>query len=161
MKQLLNSLHGFQKYKAGLYHYEKNDNVILVGLYNVDPLFDGSDRLSMSVMSDNKLVLDVFKETEFVIAEGDRFTNQTFIDAFKPKVLKINGDGVAGRKMRGSGQTDRHIKSISTRVSNIQADMEFADSTECFNYLINAINKTGRHTEFGSRPRINQTKISF
>lgn len=125
-------------YKTGLYVYLKQKDVILLGKYD-GTIFQGSDRLSMSIMLDNEKIKPIFKSVKFVIGEGDRFTNQTFITTFNPTILKIIGDGSEGRTKRGSSQTERQIKSITTRVSNIKADIEFTSSEECFNFLINEI----------------------
>lgn len=141
MKQLIAALNitNTYTYTTGLYTYLKKDGIILLGRYD-GSVFEGSDRLSMSIMSTNDKIAPVLQQAKFVIAEGDRFTNTTFINTFKPVILKINGDGVAGRLKRGSSQTERHLKSITTRVNNITADVEFNNSTECFNYILKQIN---------------------
>lgn len=140
MKQLLSAwdISSIYTYTIGTYTFVAKGNVMILGRYD-GSIFEGSDRLSMSIMASNDKIEPVFKKAKFVIAEGDRFTNKTFIERFKPTILKINGDGEEGRLKRGSGQTERHLKSIATRVNNIQADVEFNDSTECLNYLLNII----------------------
>ena len=40
-----------------------------------------------------------------------------------------------GRKLRGSTQSDRQIKTISTRVGNITPDIETENSNEVFNII--------------------------
>lgn len=93
----------------------------------------------MAIMKDNlpaKLALGAY---DVVIAEGDRFTNSTFINDFKPYVLRIKGNGVEGRLKRGSNQTERHLKSMTTRVNNVEHDLAFENSTECLTWLIKQI----------------------
>lgn len=140
MKKLMGELNisSIYTYTTGTYTYLNRGNIILLGRYD-GTIFEGSDRLSMSVMASNDKIEPVFKKAEFVIGEGDRFTNKTFIERFKPTILKINGNGEQGRMQRGSSQTERHLKSITTRVNNIQADMEFDSSTTCFNYILDQI----------------------
>lgn len=121
-------------YKTGLYQYLMKDGIVILGRY-VGAIFDGSDKLSMAIMKDNEKVQPIFRNAKLVIGEGDRFTNNTFIQAFKPQILKIKGDGEAGRLKRGTKQTERQIKSITTRVNNINAHFEFENSSECFNYI--------------------------
>lgn len=135
MKQLMKHLgiSSIYSYKTGLYTYLKKGGVMLLGKYD-GSTFEGSDRLSMSIMTDNPKMKAEF-EDHIVIGEGDRFTNSTFINTFKPTILKINGDGVEGRLKRGSSQTERHLKSIATRVNNIEADHEFENSQECLDYI--------------------------
>lgn len=121
------------QYSTGLYKYVKQHGVIIVGVYD-GSTFEGSDRLSMSVMTSNKMMHNEFADN-LVFVEGDRFTNSSFIEEFKPFIIRIAGNGKEGRDARGSKQTDRHIKAIETRVENIKADLVVENSTECFEYL--------------------------
>lgn len=157
MTQLMNALDisRLYTYATGQYTYIKKNGIILLGRYD-GSVFEGSDRLSMSIMSSNDKIEPIFKQARFVIAEGDRFTNNTFIQRFKPIILKVNGDGAEGRLKRGSSQTERHLKSITTRVNNINPTLEFNNSTECFNYLINTINE---QTEKSSQTCITATTL--
>lgn len=126
-------------YGTGQYKYLKQNGVIIIGVYDGSK-FQGSDRLSMSIMQSNKLIAPVFKTVEAVFCEGDRFTNSTFINEFKPVIIRIKGDGSQGRELRGTSQTERQIKSITTRVNNITPSLEFDSSEECFKFLINIKN---------------------
>lgn len=125
-------------YGTGLYRYLKKDGIVLLGKYD-GSTFEGSDKLSMSIMADNAKIQPIFKEAKVVVGEGDRFTNSTFISTFKPTIVLIEGDGEEGRKKRGSQQTERHLKSIATRVSNIKPDLTFPNSIECFEFLAKKI----------------------
>lgn len=122
-------------YGTGLYTYLKKDGVIILGRYD-GSTFEGGDKLSMAIMSDNDKVKPVFEEARVVFAEGDRFTNSSFIEAFAPRVYKITNDGAAGREKRKSSQTERHIRAIQSRVDNIKADREFATSAECLEAIL-------------------------
>jgi hypothetical protein len=73
------------------------------------------------------------------IFEGDRFMNKKFIAMANPFVIKIKGDGKAGREQRGSQQTQRHLKSINTRVHNIEEDFAFDNSDKAVEFLTNNI----------------------
>lgn len=140
MKSLIKAL-GISKvysYKTGLYQYLKQKDVIILGKYD-DTVFEGSDRLSMAIMTDNAKIKPIFESVKYVIGEGDRFTNSSFITEFNPVILKVLGDGSEGRIKRGSGQSERHLKSIATRVNNIQANIEFNNSADCLAYLTNEI----------------------
>tara|TARA_Y100000389_G_C17443586_1_gene510171 strand:+ start:973 stop:1560 length:588 start_codon:yes stop_codon:yes gene_type:complete len=146
MTELLKHFKCEQSKQVEQVHYNTNDSKVLykymnepkpetrhlrnqiniIGKYD-GSTFQGSDRLSMSVMTS----VDKYLATEqgVNIFEGDRFTNGKFIAKAKPYIIKILGNGKEGREKRGSQQTDRQIKSISTRVSNIEADAE-VDSSE-------------------------------
>lgn len=121
----------------GLYHWVTNGTVAVLGKYD-GSVFEGGDRLSMGIMADNAKALEALAG-KLVIAEGDRFTNSTFIKDFDPVIIRINGDGAVGRGLRGSSQTERHLKSIATRVANIEPDAEVNNSAECLALLLEVI----------------------
>lgn len=106
--------------KVGMYYFHRNEkNLLVLGKYD-GSTFQGSDRLSMAVMRD----LPAFKKyakDKVIVCEGDRFTNDTFIKGMSPHltIIHVLDDGAKGRKKRKSKQTERHIKSIQTRVNNV------------------------------------------
>lgn len=143
MEQLINHYEinkNVYSYATGQYKYLKQNGVIIIGVYDGSK-FQGSDRLSMSVMASNKAIAPVFKSVNAVFCEGDRFTNSTFINQFEPVIIRIKGDGAKGREFRETSQTERQIKSISTRVNNITAHLEFENSEECLKYIIDNYKK--------------------
>jgi hypothetical protein len=139
MKQLIADFHLTESGKEGLYHYSINTEhrIVVLGKYD-GSMFEGSDRLAMNIMADNDKVKNIFADMT-VIAEGDRFTNSTYIAAFKPIILRIKGDGAEGRAKRNSQQTERHTKAIATRVNNILPHFEFNNSQECLNFVENEL----------------------
>lgn len=128
MKQLLKNC---KAYKLGMFYFHENDKHIIVGKYD-NSTFEGSDRLSMAVMRDlDKMLIYINKQKKIGIFEGDRFMNKNFIKAAEPYIIKINGDGKAGRLKRGSKQTERQLKTIRTRVANIKENILVNNSQEC------------------------------
>ena len=116
----------------GQLHYMTNGYINVTGRYD-NSTFEGSDKLSMSVMLS---VDDYLKNVNGInIFEGDRFTNNNFIKKALPFIIKINGNGDKGRLSRGSKQTTRQVKSIETRVNNIAYDFSFSDSFAIKKYL--------------------------
>ena len=110
-------------YKLFKFNIDLEKKIAILGVYD-GKTFQGSDRLSMAIMKDAEQFKIVRDKNDFtIIAEGDRFTNKTFIDLFKPIIIKIKDDGSAGRKLRNSKQTERQIKSIQTRINNINSKM--------------------------------------
>ena len=90
----------------------------------------------MAVMKDCAMCEKVRAKNEMiVVCEGDRFTNKTFIETCKPYIIKLLDDGSAGRIARKSNQSERHIKSIRTRVENIKASRTVKDSSEAFEVI--------------------------
>ena len=128
MKELLNTTHTHQEIKLNKFVFTETEFIIIVGKYD-GSTFQGSDRLSMAVMSDLQLMLDYASQVnKTTIYEGDRFTNSKFIAKADPYIIKIAGDGELGRKKRNSKQSERQIKSIKTRVSNIKENIVVENS---------------------------------
>tara|TARA_B110000503_G_scaffold143002_1_gene242049 strand:+ start:2564 stop:3037 length:474 start_codon:yes stop_codon:yes gene_type:complete len=123
--------------KIGKFKFHYNKDIVVVGVYD-GSTFEGSDRLSMSVITDLGKFLS-WCGNRCVICEGDRFTNSTYITQAHPVIFKIQGDGSAGREIRGSKQTERHLKSIATRVGNIKEDVLASDSAEALELILKLI----------------------
>jgi hypothetical protein len=137
MQQLIDYYLLTIKRKAGKIYYHTDNRIVVLGKYD-GSMYQGSDKLSMSVMTDVDAFLSWNKNT-IVIAEGDRFTNGKFIGKANPIVIKITDDGVVGRLKRNSSQSDRHLKSMQTRVSNIIADRNVINSIEALELIKNII----------------------
>jgi hypothetical protein len=141
LRKLLSNMPENKPQKLGQVFFHEAGDVGILGKY-VGGVFDGSDRLSMSVAADFPKLHRYAKANHVtLIGEGDRFMNKTFIGLFAPVVLHIQGTGEEGRARRGSAQTERQLKSIATRVSNIQAHYKFKDSEACYQFLKQAISE--------------------
>ena len=125
--------------KFKMMRFKTDNKICVLGKYTGET-FEGSDRLSMAIAKDfepfHKLML---QNNWLVICEGDRFTNSKFIEVFRPFIIRIKDSGEAGRKLRGSTQTERHIRAIETRVSNIKPHLEVEDSLEALKTVLNLI----------------------
>ena len=111
------------KLKLGLIKFQcdMDKRIVVLGVYD-GTTYQGSDKLSMAVMKDIGSLRLWQKQRGFtIIAEGDRFTNKTFIQTMEPTIIKLVNDGEAGRAKRGTTQSQRQIKAIATRVANINA----------------------------------------
>ena len=124
--------------KIGKIYYHTDNNIIVLGKYD-GSIYQGSDKLSMSVMTDVDAFIQHTKDN-IIIAEGDRFTNSKFIAKAKPFIIKITDDGAVGRLKRNSTQSERHLKSIQTRVSNIISDHNVVNSIEALELIKKIIN---------------------
>lgn len=143
MEQLLLKYKCNRRAKLGKFYFHRNDNLVIVGKYD-GSTFQGSDRLSMSVVTDLDKFLQ-YSSKDFVLLEGDRFTNKTVIKAAEPIIIRIMGNGADGRFSRGSEQTDRQIKSIHTRVHNIELPSngyEVQNSTEALELITKLIDES-------------------
>ena len=137
MKAIIKQRKCLKRQKIGLFCWNANDDILVLGKYD-GTMYEGSDRLSMAIMKD----LDVFlgyASDKNVICEGDRFMNNTYISKVKPTIIRILDDGAGGRLKRGSNQTTRQIKTMNTRVSNVNADILVNDSLEALKVINNII----------------------
>ena len=131
MKGLLEP--SMRKLKLGKICFHHGGRLVVVGKYD-GSLFEGSDKLSMSAITDIGPLLSYVRSNKaHAVYEGDRFMNQTFIRKAEPIIIKIEGDGEEGRAKRGSKQTSSHLKRIASRVAKIPADYTVASSTACLN----------------------------
>lgn len=129
MKNLISDLSANKKCKVGKIIFQLSENIAILGNYD-GTTFEGSDKLSMSVMSDVEMLLSIQKKHNLIlVCEGDRFMNSTFISKLNPLIIKIKDDGDKGREKRKSNQTIRHLKAITTRVNKINAKYEVENST--------------------------------
>lgn len=126
------------KVKLLRYSTNKDNTINITGKYEEGQTFQGSDKLAMNVMSSVDEFLDENWDA-INIYEGDRFSNSKFIAKVDPIIIRIQGDGEAGRAKRGSQQTERQLKSIRTRVNNIaesvkekKSAVEVRNSEVCF-----------------------------
>jgi hypothetical protein len=137
MQNIIKSFQCNDSYRIGQLHYKTNGYINITGKYD-SGIFQGSDKLSMSVMTS---VDDYLQNVNGVnIFEGDRFTNKNFIKKANPFIIKINGNGINGRFLRNSTQSTRQIKSIETRINNIEYDFSFDDSYLLKKYLQTLLN---------------------
>lgn len=126
--------------KVGMFLFHRTEKIIVLGKYD-GSTFEGSDKLSMAVMRDLPVFKEFAQKFKWVVCEGDRFMNKTFIEGMKPVIIKITNDGSAGRKLRGSNQTERQLKSLSTRVANVNADHLVKDSKEALALVLKLMKK--------------------
>lgn len=122
-------------------HFKTNKKVSVIGKYT-GHIFDGTDRLSMSVMKDIVYLKNAQEKHDmFILAEGDRFMNKTFIGKFNPYIIKILDNGISGRQKRNSSQSERQIKSIRTRVDNTPSHVDVNTSSQALSLIKKIINE--------------------
>jgi len=134
-KQLIKHYKIETKAKIKSIYFNTNNDISVLGKFD-NTTFEGTDKLSMSIMKDVDYLRYIQRKHNMtIISEGDRFTNKTFIQKFRPYIIKIEDDGLQGRKKRKSNQTKRQIKSIQTRVNNIQEDILIKNSNKALELI--------------------------
>ena len=140
MKQLIERFKCVSKKKIGKIRYHTNSELIVVGKYD-NSMYEGSDKLSMAVMSDYDTFMQ-FNRNCFIVMEGDRFTNGRVVNhpEHNPFVIKITDDGKKGREQRGSNQKEDVIQRMQTRINNIDANKDVLDSNSALELITHLIN---------------------
>ena len=90
MKELL-KIYNTKKASIGLnvFRIDEIKKIVILGVYD-GSTYEGSDKLSMAIMAhSDKLKFVQNRNNLTLIAEGDRFTNSTFITKFNPIIIKI------------------------------------------------------------------------
>jgi dephospho-CoA kinase len=115
------------KNKLGTLHYEEYNNHIVYGIYNGDT-FDGTDKLSMAVITDALNHLKHNKKN--ILIEGDRLFNLKFLDSAKALgydikiiICTVSDNSVLLNrfKKRGQMQKESFIKGRMTKINNVTA----------------------------------------
>lgn len=111
------------RYGSAVFHEGKQ--VLIVGDYRQGTLFDGTDKLSMSVINDvERLLSDPKWDSYTVFAEGDRLANKRFIDfAFNRAQLflycLICAEKILARRRESRIQNESWVKGRSTKIKNL------------------------------------------
>jgi len=97
-------------------------NVRVLGKYEDDVVFAGTDRLSMAV-APKAIEWAKTNPREVVLGEGDRLNNKGFlgsVDDLRIIHLFVSDDERERRYIqRGSNQSDKFIQTVRTKVNNI------------------------------------------
>lgn len=136
MAKLIKKLELKTKAKIAKIVFQTDGELAVLGNYD-GSVFQGSDKLSMSVATDFAILrkMQISKSMK-IVCEGDRFMNSRFINTFDPFVIKITEDGKDGRLKRNSSQSARQIKAIETRVSKIKSHETVINSLEAYDSVM-------------------------
>lgn len=117
--------------------YCKDTNTYILGKYEENEVFAGTDRLSMAVQPQ---VIDFITNSDAnILFEGDRLTNMKFFDFLiglpetevKITILSVPQDIMKERySERGSEQSDTFLKGRKTKINNIRGNFEYMDYIE-------------------------------
>lgn len=89
MKEIIKQLPMGFNFRYGLLHYSLHGSVAVLGLYNPNDPFPGTDKLSNRVLNDAiSFLTKENDEIRTVIFEGDRLANQSMFDAAKNNGLE-------------------------------------------------------------------------
>lgn len=105
-------------------HFIKELNLFILGRYDGNDTFLGTDKLSMSVQPDYKRFINKYKDVN-ILFEGDRLFNIKSLDESKLthnlKVYIIESyDTDKRHKDRNDNQSEKFIKGRYTKIKNIK-----------------------------------------
>ncbi len=124
MRCILSELQPKSKFKYGLLRGYLKHDISILGIYDKDEVFAGTDKLSMAVQKD----FDTYKDLNLkhLLFEGDRlFTENNLINLINTYdtrivILQNNEEEIAARhKQRGDNQSEKFKKSRETKIKNI------------------------------------------
>lgn len=120
-------------------HYSASRDLWVVGKYNNEEVFAGTDKLSMGVQPNLE---NWVRETQSnVIFEGDRVFNNSFLEfcldlpntQLSVVVLRASADTLTKRyEERGSNQSETFLKGRRTKVNKITSNLYLFDCLKVF-----------------------------
>lgn len=117
--------------------YCKDTNTYILGKYEENEVFAGTDKLSMCCQP--QVVDFISNSNANILFEGDRLTNMKFFDFLiglpetdvKIIVLTVPQEVMNERYQdRGSDQSDTFLKGRKTKINNIRGNFEYMDYIE-------------------------------
>ena len=119
--------------------YCKDTNTYILGKYDENEVFAGTDKMSMACQPQ---VIDFISNSDAnILFEGDRLTNMKFFDfliglpetELKIVILTVPQNVMNERySERGSEQSDTFLKGRKTKINNIRGNFEYMDYIEVF-----------------------------
>ena len=136
MRFFLDSYSGRRPVKHGLvYGYLLQGNVLVVGKYEQDQVFAGTDRLSMAVQPDFDIVLEARRYN--LMFEGDRLfiekNLQKLCEEYDTRIIMLSSSENELLKRhvnRADGQSETFLKSRQTKIANIMKNDVIKSHTE-------------------------------
>lgn len=113
-----------------------SNSIRVLGKYEDDQVFGGTDRLSMAVAPKAiEWMQTILSSNEKIVGEGDRLNNQKFFETCGDRLtilhLTVSDDERKRRyKERGSDQSEKFIQTVKTKCKNITE--KFGDKQTLF-----------------------------
>lgn len=133
-------------------------NIYVLGKYEEDEIFSGTDRMSMAVQPEAIKFLDKLPSDSVILYEGDRLFTASFLENCLDKYdltivyLSTSKDiRIERYKERGSNQSESWLQGRETKISNILSNMNLMFNIEKFkndnieeqelvlNYILNKV----------------------
>jgi len=155
MKILISHYGVAPKYDAfKLVPYLQKDNIYILGKYEENEVFSGTDRMSMAVQPEAIKFLATLPNDSVILYEGDRLFTSSFLEdcleKYNLSIVYLSTDKEVRKeryKERGSNQNETWLQGRETKISNIMTNMTLMFNTikyknntfEEQNHIINEI----------------------
>jgi len=110
--------------------YHQKDNLYVLGKYEDDQVFAGTDRMSMAVQPEAIKFLSSIPDNSIVLFEGDRLFNNSFLehcnDNFDLSIIYLSTQKKERElryESRGSNQDETWLRGRETKVANILSNL--------------------------------------
>jgi len=137
MKILISHYGVAPKYDAfKLVPYLQKDNIYILGKYEENEVFSGTDRMSMAVQPEAIKFLATLSNDSVVLYEGDRLFTSSFLEdcleKYNLSIVYLSTDKEVRKeryKERGSNQNETWLQGRETKISNIMTNMTLMFNT--------------------------------
>jgi broad-specificity NMP kinase len=163
MKEFMKS-RKFQEYynEVKLVPYLQSDNIYVLGKYEENEVFAGTDRMSMACQPEVIKFLDNLPKEAIVFFEGDRLFNSSFLEHcvnnYDLEIIYLQTDR-AIRKLRyedrGSDQNEKWLAGRETKISNILTNFNLL----FYIYKYNNNNLLEQQTVLDALEKVSENKI--
>lgn len=131
MKEIINHYGVEPKYDSfKLVPYLQKDNIYILGKYEENEVFSGTDRMSMAVQPEATKFLSTLTNDSVVLFEGDRLFTASFLehclDKYDLNIIYLSTTKQIREeryKERGSNQNGTWLQGRETKISNIMSNM--------------------------------------
>lgn len=147
MKEIIKHYGVEPKYDSfKLVPYLQKDNVYVLGKYEEDEVFSGTDRMSMAVQPEAIKFLSSLSSDSVVLFEGDRLFTASFLehclDKYDLNIIYLSTTKQIREeryKERGSNQNETWLQGRETKIANIMSNMTLMFNT--FKYVNNNLDE--------------------
>jgi len=137
MKILISHYGVAPKYDAfKLVPYLQKDNIYILGKYEENEVFSGTDRMSMAVQPEAIKFLATLPNDSVILYEGDRLFTSSFLEdcleKYNLSIVYLSTDKEVRKeryKERGSNQNETWLQGRETKISNIMTNMTLMFNT--------------------------------
>lgn len=123
--------------KHKLVRYHQSNNLYVLGIYEEDKTFSGTDALSMAVQPDAMSFLTDLDNASVVLFEGDRLCTASFLEhcnaLYDTTIVYLKTDKNVRKERyaeRGSNQNETWLAGRESKIGNILTNMELMWITE-------------------------------